>query len=86
MNRHPLDATALIFGLLFTLSGFAIVSEEAWPSVDTTAVVGAVIGALGLVFVAVLVLRQLRDTAPAEPGDGSEPPALDDLESADETV
>ena len=86
MNRHPLDATALIFGLLFTLSGFAIVSEEAWPSVDTTAVVGAVIGALGLVFVAVLVLRQLRDTSPAALIDGPEPPALDDLESADETV
>ena len=67
MNRHPLDATALIFGLLFTLSGFAIISDEAWPSIDTTAVVGALVGALGVLFVAVLVIRQLRE--------GSEPPS-----------
>ncbi|MEM9466421.1 MAG: hypothetical protein AAGA90_13690 [Actinomycetota bacterium] len=67
MNRHPIDATALIFGLLFTLSGFAIVSEEAWPELDTTTVVGAVVGVLGLLFVAVLVMRQLRE--------GSQPPA-----------
>ena len=69
MNRHPLDATALIFGLLFTLSGFAIVSEEAWPEIDTTAVVGGVVGALGILFVTVLVMRQLRE--------GSRPPATD---------
>lgn len=66
MNRHPIDATALIFGLLFTLSGFAIVSDEVWPDIDTTAVVGAVVGALGLVFVTALVMRQLRE--------GSQPP------------
>lgn len=69
MNRHPIDATALIFGLLFTLSGFAIVSDEVWPSIDTTAVVGAIVGALGLLFVTALVMRQLRE--------GSQPPAAD---------
>jgi hypothetical protein len=79
MNRHPLDATALIFGLLFTLAGFAILSEEAWPDLDTTAVVGATVGLLGLVFVAVLVLRQLRE--------GSQPPAdEDELAPAEESV
>ena len=67
MTRHPLDATALIFGLLFTLSGFAIISDEAWPELDTTAVVGAVVGALGVIFITVLLLRQLRA--------GSQPPA-----------
>ena len=69
MNRHPLDATALIFGLLFTLSGFAIVSESAWPELDTTAAVGAVVGILGVVFVAVLVMRQVRESnqPPADP-------------------
>ena len=69
MNRHPIDATALIFGLLFTLSGFAIVSDEAWPDLDTTAVVGALVGVLGLLFVTVLVMRQLRE--------GSQPPATE---------
>ena len=69
MNRHPIDATALIFGLLFTLSGFAIVSDEVWPDIDTTAVVGAVVGALGLVFVTALVMRQLRE--------GSQPPTVE---------
>ncbi len=75
MNRHPLDATALIFGLLFTLSGFAVLSDEIWPDLDTTAVVGAVIGALGILFVTVLVMRQLRE--------GSQPPPLDEPVSGD---
>ncbi|MEM8705328.1 MAG: hypothetical protein AAGE98_02645 [Actinomycetota bacterium] len=69
MNRHPLDATALIFGLLFALSGVAIVSDEAWPDIDTTAVLGATVGVLGLGFIATLVLRQLRE--------GSQPPAVE---------
>lgn len=73
MTRHPLDATALIFGLLFTLAGIAILSEETWPSIDTTAVVGAWVGSLGLLFIAVLVLRQVRTTTTTGQDDRSEP-------------
>ncbi len=61
MTRHPLDPTALIIGLLFALSGLAIVADAAWPELDTTAVVGATVGGLGVLFVVVLVMRQLRD-------------------------
>ncbi|MEO0492121.1 MAG: hypothetical protein AAF081_01745 [Actinomycetota bacterium] len=77
MTRHPLDATALIFGLLFALSGVAIISDEAWPTIDTTAVVGATVGVLGIAFVVVLVLRQLRE--------GSQPPATEPLTPPSET-
>lgn len=76
MNRHPVDATALIFGLLFLLSGIAILSDEAWPDIDTTAVVGATIGVIGVAFVTVLVLRQLRE--------GSQPPATEPVSVATE--
>ena len=78
MTRHPIDATALIFGLLFLLSGVAIISDEAWPDIDTTAVVGATIGVIGVAFVAVLVLRQLRE--------GSQPPADEAVSSPVEGI
>lgn len=77
MNRHPVDATALIFGALFALSGFAIVSDEAWPDLDTTAVVGGAVGLIGLAIVGALVGRQLRSEV-------SEPTSDD--EQVEETV
>ncbi len=61
MNRHPLDPTPLILGLLFAISGLAIVADAAWPDLDTTAVVGATVGGIGVAFVVVLVMRQLRE-------------------------
>ena len=83
MNRHPLDATALIFGLLFTLSGIAIISDEAWPDIDTTAVVGATVGVIGIGFVATLVLRQLREgSPPPAPADPVTSGPIDETESA----
>jgi hypothetical protein len=70
MTRHPIDPTALIIGLLFAISGLAIVADAAWPELDTTAVVGATVGGLGVLFVAVLVTRQLRDSShTADPGE-----------------
>ena len=70
MTRHPLDPTALIAGLLFLLSGLAIVIDQSWPRVDTTAVVGATVGVLGLFFVVNLVRQQLRaGSAGTAPGD-----------------
>ncbi|MEM9518231.1 MAG: hypothetical protein AAGA37_02840 [Actinomycetota bacterium] len=88
MNRHPIDATALIFGLLFALSGVAIVSDEAWPELDTTALSGAAIGVIGVVVVGVLVSRQVRgsdpvDVAAPDPDDTS---ADDDASPTEETV
>ena len=62
MNRHPIDSTALIFGLLFGLAGMAILIDETVPDVDATLVTGAVVGALGIAFVATLVTRQVRVT------------------------
>ena len=61
MNRHPIDPTALIFGLLFGLAGMAILIDET-ADVDATLVTGAVVGALGIAFVATLVTRQVRVT------------------------
>ena len=60
MNRHPIDSTALIFGLLFGLAGMAILIDETVPDVDATLVTGTVVGALGIAFVATLVTRQVR--------------------------
>lgn len=73
MNRHPIDSTALIFGLLFGLAGVAILVDATFPDVNTTAVTGALVGVLGIAFVAVLVTRQVRGSAstpafvPADP-------------------
>ena len=61
--------TRLLPALLFLLSGVAIISDEAWPDIDTTAIVGATIGVIGIAFVTVLVLRQLRE--------GSQPPVTE---------
>ena len=72
MNRHPIDSTALIFGLLFGLAGMAILIDET-ADVDATLVTGAVVGALGIAFVATLVTRQVRVAAPTGP---PEPPAM----------
>jgi len=66
MNRHPLDPTPLILGLLFVISGLAIVADAAWPELDTTAVVGATVGGIGIAFVVVLVTRQLRENTDAQ--------------------
>lgn len=92
MTRHPIDATALIFGLLFLLSGVAIISDEAWPDIDTTAIVGATIGVIGIAFVTVLVLRQLREGSqpPADPPTPEPEPVTvgaptDDADTVDET-
>lgn len=65
MNRHPIDPTALIFGLLFGLAGMAILIDET-ADVDATLVTGAVVGALGVAFVATLVTRQVRMTTAGE--------------------
>ena len=66
METHPLDPTALISGLLFALSGLAIIANQSWDNVDVTAFVGAGVGLLGIVLVAVLLARHL--------GEGSRPP------------
>ncbi len=69
MKPHRLDPTALIGGLLFALSGFAIVADQTWEDLDVAAVVGAGVGVLGIFLIVLLVARQLR----AE----SEPPATE---------
>lgn len=69
MTRHPLDTTALIFGLLFVLAAAAILIDETLPSVDAAAVTGAIVGALGVTFVVTLIGRQLR-------AGSSSPPAM----------
>ena len=66
MNRHPIDSTALIFGLLFGLAGMAILIDET-ADVDATLVTGAVVGALGIAFVATLVTRQVRVATAGSP-------------------
>lgn len=86
MNRHPIDSTALIFGLLFGLAGMAILIDETVPDIDATLVTGVVVGALGIAFVATLVARQVRVAAPAgmpEPPAMPEPPTTDPIDDDD---
>ncbi len=66
METHRLDPTALIAGLLFSLSGAAIIADQTWDNIDITAFVGAGVALLGIFLVVVLLARQLRD--------GSQPP------------
>ncbi len=60
MKPHQLDITALIGGLLFALSGFAIVADQVWAELDVTAVVGAGVGVLGVFLIVLLITRQLK--------------------------
>ena len=87
MTRHPIDSTALIFGLLFGLAGMAILIDETVPDVDATLVTGAVVGALGIAFVATLVTRQVRLTGgPIDaPVPGAEPADVADAIEDDES-
>ncbi len=66
METHRLDPTALIAGLLFSLSGLAIIADQTWDDIDVTAFVGAGVGVLGIFLVIVLLARHLRE--------GSQPP------------
>lgn len=60
MKSHRLDPTALIAGLLFALSGLAIVADQTWDDVDVAAIVGGGVAVLGVFLVVLLVTRQVH--------------------------
>ncbi len=68
MKLHPLDPVGLIAGLLFALSGLAIIADQQWGDVDVTAVTAAGVSAVGLLLVALIVHRYVREDPPADPG------------------
>jgi peptidoglycan/LPS O-acetylase OafA/YrhL len=67
MKPHRLDPTALIAGLLFALSGAAIVADQTWSGLDTAAVAGAAVATLGVLLLVVLVTRQIRERTSETP-------------------
>ncbi len=69
METHRLDPTALVSGLLFTLSGLTVIADQTWESIDVTAFVGAGVCLLGAILAITILVRFLRD--------GSRTPELD---------
>ncbi len=66
MKTHPLDPVALIFGLLLTLSGVAILADKQWEDLDVTALTAAVVAVVALALTAMIVYRFVRDAAESD--------------------
>ena len=67
MTIHSLDPTALIIGLLYALSGLAIVANSQWDDIDITAFTAAGATVVGLLLVVMIIARLLRDTSESSP-------------------
>lgn len=61
MDSHPIDPVALVAGLLFSLSGAAIIAERNWDDVDVTALTAVGVALAGILLAAAIVSRYLRD-------------------------
>ena len=90
MDTHPIDPVALVAGLLFALSGAAIIAERNWDDVDVTALTAAGVAVAGIVLAAAIVSRYLRDALrqagefdPSSAGPGE--PEVAGAEGADDT-
>ncbi len=57
MKAHEIDPVALVFGLLFTLSGAAVLTDRADQRLDVTAITGVAIAIVGLALAVMLVVR-----------------------------
>jgi len=66
MNAHTVDPIALIFGLLFALTGMAIITDEVFEQVDVTAITGLGIAIVGMLLVMTLVVQQIRSSRPSD--------------------
>jgi len=60
MNAHEIDPVALVFGLLFALSGVAVLTDRATEQVDVTALTGAGVAVVGVVLAVLLVVRLVQ--------------------------
>lgn len=74
MKLHPLDPVALIAGLLFALAGVAIIADRQWGDLDATAFTAAGVTLIGLLLVALIVHRYVRQDAASAPAPDSPPP------------
>jgi hypothetical protein len=57
MDTHPVDPVALVSGLLFGLSGLAILAHQRWEDVDVTAFTAAGVTLVGLLLAGMIVVR-----------------------------
>ncbi len=81
MDTHPVDPVALVAGLLFGLSGLAILANRQWDGIDVTAFTAAGVALVGLLLAGMIVVRFVgRDADPAPP-----PGGIDDEDAAEET-
>ena len=67
MDTHPVDPVALVSGLLFGLSGLAIVAHQRWEDVDVTAFTAAGVMLVGLLLVGLIVARFISSAIDTEP-------------------
>ncbi len=74
MDTHPIDPVALIAGLLFGLSGLAILADQQWDDVDVTAFTAAGVMLVGLLLAGIIVVRFVRSTIESPPTDRSAGP------------
>lgn len=82
MDSHPLDPSALVFGLLFAIAGAAIFADRQWGDVDMTAFTAAGVAVVGLLLAGLVVARYLTEPNPDELGesmdDGTEHETVSD--------
>ncbi len=73
MDTHQLDPVALIFGLLFALTGAAVMTDRATEGLDVTAITSVGVAVVGVILVAMIILRLIRDEPRPDPASGSGP-------------
>lgn len=63
MKPHPIDPTALISGLLFTLSGLVLLADQWWDDADAGVLTAAGFIVIGVVLAAAVVARYVKESA-----------------------
>ncbi len=60
MKAHETDPVALVFGLLFTLRGAAVLTDRATQRLDVTAITGVAVVVVGLILAVMMIIRLVR--------------------------
>ncbi len=72
MDTHQLDPVALIFGLLFTLTGAAVMTDRATEGIDVTAITSLGVAVVGVILAVMIILRLIRDHPGPDPDSGTD--------------